>query len=32
LTSMNTKHTNKSFLSWLEGFFPHFSLGVEGWL
>jgi hypothetical protein len=32
VTSTVTKHTNKSFLSWLGGFFPHFSLGVEGWL
>jgi hypothetical protein len=30
VTSMTTKHVNKSFLSSLEGFFPHFSLGVEG--
>jgi hypothetical protein len=29
---MATKHANKSFLSWLGGFFPHFFLGVEGWL
>jgi hypothetical protein len=26
------KHANKSFLSRLRDFFPHFSLGVEGWL
>jgi hypothetical protein len=32
VTSMTTKHVNKSFLSSLEGFFSHFSLGVEGWL
>jgi hypothetical protein len=32
VTSTVTKHTNKIFLSWLGGFFPHFSLGVEGWL
>jgi hypothetical protein len=32
VTSMTTKHANKSFLSSLEGLFPHFSLGVEGWL
>jgi hypothetical protein len=30
--NMAIKHTNKSFLSRLGGFFPHFSLGVEGWL
>jgi hypothetical protein len=27
---MATKHANKIFLSWLKGFFPHFSLRVEG--
>jgi hypothetical protein len=32
VTSTATKHAHKSFLSWLGGFFPHFSLGVEGWL
>jgi hypothetical protein len=32
MTSTATKHSNKSFLSWLGGFFPHLSLGVEGWL
>jgi hypothetical protein len=32
VTSTATKHANKSFLSWLGGFFPHFSLGVEGQL
>jgi hypothetical protein len=32
VTSTATKHTNKSFLSRLGGFFPHFSLRVEGWL
>jgi hypothetical protein len=32
VTSTTTKHANKSFLSWLGGFFPHFSLRVEGWL
>jgi hypothetical protein len=32
VTSTATKHTNKSFLSRLGGFFPHFSLEVEGWL
>jgi hypothetical protein len=32
VTSTATKHANKSFLSWLRGFFPHLSLGVEGWL
>jgi hypothetical protein len=31
VTSMATKHTNKNFHSRLGGFFPHFSLGVEGW-
>jgi hypothetical protein len=29
---MATKHANKSFLSWLGGFFPYLSLWVEGWL
>jgi hypothetical protein len=29
---MATKHANKSFLSRLGGFFPYFSLRVEGWL
>jgi hypothetical protein len=32
VTSMATKHANKSFLSQLMNFFPHFSFGVEGWL
>jgi hypothetical protein len=32
VTSTATKHTNKSFLSWLRGFFPYFSLWVEGCL
>jgi hypothetical protein len=32
VTSTATKHANKSFLSRLGDFFPHFSLGVEGWL
>jgi hypothetical protein len=32
VTSTATKHANKSFLSWLGNFFPHLSLGVEGWL
>jgi hypothetical protein len=32
VTNTATKHANKSFLSRLGGFFPHFSLGVEGWL
>jgi hypothetical protein len=32
VTSTATKHANKNFLSWLRDFFPHFSLGVEGWL
>jgi hypothetical protein len=26
------KYANKSLLSWLGGFFPHFSLGFETWL
>jgi hypothetical protein len=30
VTSTATKHANKSFLSQLGVFFPHFSLGVEG--
>jgi hypothetical protein len=30
--STATKYANKSFLSRLEDFFPHFSLWVEGWL
>jgi hypothetical protein len=30
VTSTATKHANKSFLSQLGGFFPHFFLGVEG--
>jgi hypothetical protein len=29
VTSTAIKHENKSFLSQLGGFFPHFSLGVE---
>jgi hypothetical protein len=32
LTSTATKHASKGFLSWLRGFFPYFSLWVEGWL
>jgi hypothetical protein len=32
VTSTATKHANKSFLSWLRGFFPYLSLGVERWL
>jgi hypothetical protein len=32
VTSTGTKHANKSFLSWLGGFSPHFSLVVEIWL
>jgi hypothetical protein len=32
VTSTATKHANKSFLSWLGGFFSHLSLRVEGWL
>jgi hypothetical protein len=30
VTSTTTKHANKSFISWLGDFFPHFFLGVEG--
>jgi hypothetical protein len=30
VTRTATKHANKSFLSRLGGFFPHFSLRVEG--
>jgi hypothetical protein len=30
MTSTAIKHANKSFLSQLEGFFPHFSLRVGG--
>jgi hypothetical protein len=32
VTSTAIKHINKSFLSWLESFFPHLFLRVEGWL
>jgi hypothetical protein len=32
VTRTTTKHANKGFLSWLRGFFPHFSLRVEWWL
>jgi bacteriorhodopsin len=32
VTNTIIKHVNKSFLSRLGGFFPHFSLRVEGWL
>jgi hypothetical protein len=32
VTNTATKHTNKSFLSRLGSFFPHFLLWVEGWL
>jgi hypothetical protein len=32
VTSTTTKHVNKSFLSRLGGFFPHFFLRVKGWL
>jgi hypothetical protein len=32
VTSTDTKHANKYFLSRLGGFFPCFSLWVEGWL
>jgi hypothetical protein len=30
VTGTATKHAHKSFLSWLGGFFPHFSFRVEG--
>jgi hypothetical protein len=32
VTSTTTKYANKSFLSWLGGFFPYLSLGDERWL
>jgi hypothetical protein len=32
VTSMAKKYANKSFLSWLGGFFPYLSLRVERWL
>jgi hypothetical protein len=32
VTNTAITHLNKSFLSWLVNFFPHLSLGVEGWL
>jgi hypothetical protein len=32
VTITTTKHANKIFLSWLVGFFPYLSLGVERWL
>jgi hypothetical protein len=32
VTNMTIKHTNKSFISRLGGFFLHTSLGVKGWL
>jgi hypothetical protein len=32
VTSTATKYTNKRFLSQLSDFFPHCSLGIEGWL
>jgi hypothetical protein len=32
VTSTATKHAHKSFLSRLRGFFPYFSLWVEGWI
>jgi hypothetical protein len=32
VTSTATKHANENFLSQLRGFFPYFSLWVEGWL
>jgi uncharacterized membrane protein YhaH (DUF805 family) len=31
VTSIATKHANKSFLSWPGGFFPYLSLGVKRW-
>jgi hypothetical protein len=31
VTSTTTKYANKGFLSWLGGFFPYLSIGVEGW-
>jgi hypothetical protein len=30
VTGTTTKYAHKNFLSWLGGFFPHFSLMVEG--
>jgi hypothetical protein len=30
VTHTTTKYANKGSLSWLGGFFPHFSLRVEG--
>jgi hypothetical protein len=32
VTNAATNHAHKIFLSWLRGFFPCFSLWVEGWL
>jgi hypothetical protein len=32
VTSTAIKHENKTFLSWLGGFFPYLSLGFERWL
>jgi hypothetical protein len=32
VTNTSTKHANKTFLSWLGGFFPYLSLGFERWL
>jgi hypothetical protein len=32
VTSTVIKYTNKNFRSMVGGFFPHISLGVEGWL
>jgi hypothetical protein len=32
VTSTVTKHVNKSFLSQIESFFPHFTLQAEEWL
>jgi hypothetical protein len=32
VTSMAIKYAHKIFLYWIGGFFPHTSLGVEGWL
>jgi hypothetical protein len=29
VANMATKHENKNFLTWLGGFFPYLSLGVE---
>jgi hypothetical protein len=32
VTNTATKYANKSILSWLGGFFPYLSFGVERWL